>query len=229
MSCFFLFFDALLTEMLLSRHPHVKKPWKKRLPLLLLDFYTIYEWIFTRNVTDLHIMLDHRYTPTALVNCSIFGFAAKFPVSSFHAFSLSGLCRSFKGAHECSLFPCAGWENGSQPSSYHNTEVKLPTSSLERWAESKGRSLVKFRLLPNVGSVGTFLWAIFEGYLIYVLTKSIFLLRLTSLSAHSAMTNKWKSNKWWGKENRHVCVWGKRKGYTELQYIDKDVFKKSTI
>lgn len=118
-------------------------------PFRLEDFYTIYEWIFARNVTDLHIMLDHRYTPSALVNCSIFGFAVKFPVSSFHAFSLSGLCHSFKGAHEAACF-CAGWENGSQPSSYHNTEVNLHTSGLAEWAGSKGGSLVKFRLPPNV-------------------------------------------------------------------------------
>lgn len=178
--------------MLLSWHPHIKKPWKKILPWHLLDFYTIYEWIFAMNVMDLHIMLDHRYTPTALVNCSIFVFAVKFPVSSFHAFSLDGLCRGFKGAHECSLFSCAGWENGSQPSSYHNTKVKLHTSGLAEWAESKGRRWWSSTFFQMCG-VGTFLCAIFEGNLIYVLTKSIFLLRLTSLSAHSAMTHKFKA------------------------------------
>lgn len=161
-------------------------------PFRLKDFYTIYEWVFAMNVTDLHIMLDHWYTPKALVNCSIFCFAVKFPVSSFHAFSLNGLCRSFKGAHECSLFPCAGWENGSQTSSYNNTEVKLYTSGLAEWAESKGRRWWSSTFFQMCGT-GAFLWVIFKGNLIYVLTKSIFLLRLTSLSAHSAVTHKFKA------------------------------------
>lgn len=57
-----------------------------RTPFRLKDFYTIYEWIFAMNVMDLH-----RYTPTALVNCSIFGFAVKFPVSRPCIFSQRAL------------------------------------------------------------------------------------------------------------------------------------------
>lgn len=50
------------------------------------------------------------------------------------ASALNRLCRSFRGAHERSVyFGAAGEENASQPTSHHDARVELYTSSWAWW------------------------------------------------------------------------------------------------